>query len=121
MCKKSFTLATFVRHSISTLPENYYSFRSDIIEHQIAIGKGFFAYMPVINCIFRVDSPHSLHIDMPRACYTKKEIISEGMLGAGYPATVIVGNSWDSFEISIWFKGYIFQQTFRHIHKDLLS
>ena len=54
MCKKSFTIATFVRHSISKLPENYYSFPTDIIECQIAIGKGFFAYMPVINCIFWV-------------------------------------------------------------------
>jgi hypothetical protein len=25
-----------------------------IVEHQIAIGKGFLAYMPVNNCIFRV-------------------------------------------------------------------
>ncbi len=58
---------------------------------------------------------------MPRGCYTKKEITFEGMLGVGYLATVIMGKSWDSFEISICFKGYIFQQTFQHIHKDLLS
>ena len=55
MCRKSFAIATFVRHSISKLPENYYSFPTDIVEHQIAIGKGFSAYMPVINCIFRVN------------------------------------------------------------------
>ena len=49
MCRKSFTIATFVRHSISKLPENYYSFPTDIIEEQIALGKGFFAYTPVTN------------------------------------------------------------------------
>jgi hypothetical protein len=118
MCKKSFTLATFVRHSISTLPENYYSFHPDIIEHQIANGKGFFAYMPVIKRIFRVNS---LHIDMSRVYYKTKEITSQGILAAGYPATVIMGKSWDSFEVSIYFIGDIFQQTFQHIHKDLLS
>jgi hypothetical protein len=50
MCRKSFTVATFVKHSISKLPEHYYSFSTDIGEHQIAIGKGFSAHMPVINC-----------------------------------------------------------------------
>jgi hypothetical protein len=51
MCNKSFTIATVVRHSISKLPENYYLFPTDIIEEQIAIGKGYIAYVPVINCI----------------------------------------------------------------------
>ncbi len=54
MCRKSFTIATFVRHSIAKLPENYYSLPTGIIEYQIAIGKGFFAYMLLINCSFRV-------------------------------------------------------------------
>ena len=54
MCRKSFTIATFVRHSISKLPENYYSFPTGIMDYQIAIGKGFSAYMPVINRSFRV-------------------------------------------------------------------
>jgi len=55
MCRKSFTIATFVRHSIPKLPENYYPFPTDIIEKQIAIGKGFFAYTPVIKRSFRVN------------------------------------------------------------------
>jgi hypothetical protein len=50
-----FPIATFVRHSISKLPEHYYSFPTDIIEKHIAIGKGFFAYTPVINCSFPVN------------------------------------------------------------------
>jgi len=54
-------------------------------------------------------------------CYRKKEITFEGMLGVRYLATVIMGRSRVSFEISICFKGYIFQQTFQHIRKDLLS
>jgi hypothetical protein len=57
MCRKSFTFATFVRHSIPKLPENYYSFPTDIIEEQIAIGKGFSVYMPAIKCSFRVNKP----------------------------------------------------------------
>jgi hypothetical protein len=54
MCRKSFPLATFVSHSISKLPENYYSFPAGIKEYQIAIGKGFPAHMPAINRIFRL-------------------------------------------------------------------
>jgi hypothetical protein len=54
MCRKSFTIATFVRHSISKLPENYYLLPSGIIKCQIAIGKGFSAHMPVINRSVRV-------------------------------------------------------------------
>jgi hypothetical protein len=54
MCRKSFPLATFVRHSISRLPSKYYLFPKDIINNQIAIGKGFSAYMPLINCSFWV-------------------------------------------------------------------
>jgi hypothetical protein len=62
MCKKSFTLATFVRHSIPKVPENYYSLPAGIIEYQIAIGKGFPAYMPVINCSFRIKKNDGRHI-----------------------------------------------------------
>jgi hypothetical protein len=39
--QKSFPIATFVKHSISKLPEHYYSFTTDIIMVQIAIWKGF--------------------------------------------------------------------------------
>ena len=56
MCRKSFTLATFVRHSITRLPENYYSFPQEIGENQIAIGKGFSAYTPVIKYIYSINS-----------------------------------------------------------------
>jgi hypothetical protein len=52
MCRKSFTIATFVRHLISKLPENYYSLPAGIIENQIAIGKGFSAYTPLIKLQF---------------------------------------------------------------------
>ena len=55
ICRKSFPLATFVRHLIIRLPENCYSFPAAIIKKQIAIGKGFSAYIPVINCSFRVN------------------------------------------------------------------
>jgi hypothetical protein len=58
MCRKSFTVATFVRHSISKLPANTYSFHMDIIEHQIATGKGFSAHTPVINCIFQSNNTY---------------------------------------------------------------
>jgi len=61
MCRKSFTIATFVRHSISKLPDNYYSLPTGIIEYHIAIGKGFFAYMPVINRNFRVNARNLMH------------------------------------------------------------
>ncbi len=61
MCKKSFPIATFVKHSLSKLPEHYYSFPTDIIEEQIAIGKGFFAYTPVINSSFWVNDPDNVH------------------------------------------------------------
>jgi hypothetical protein len=54
MRRKSFPLATFVRHSIPILPNNYYSFPAGIKEYQIAIGKGFPAHTPVTNRIFRV-------------------------------------------------------------------
>jgi hypothetical protein len=54
MCKKRFPIATFVRHSISKLPENNYSFLTDIVVGHIAIGKGFFAYTPAIHCSFRI-------------------------------------------------------------------
>jgi hypothetical protein len=49
MCRKSFPIATFVRHSIFKLPPNYYSLPAGIVECCIAIGKGFSVYMPVIN------------------------------------------------------------------------
>jgi hypothetical protein len=39
---------------------NYYSLTMDIIEHQIAIGKGFYAYRPVIHRSFRVDEQNAL-------------------------------------------------------------
>jgi len=55
MCRKSFTLATFVRHTTSKLPDNYYSLPMDIIKNQIAIGKGYSAYMPVINNSVRIN------------------------------------------------------------------
>jgi len=59
MCRKSFPLATFVRHLIPILPENNYSFPSGIRENQIAIGKGFSAHMPVINRIPRINTTPS--------------------------------------------------------------
>jgi hypothetical protein len=62
MCRKSFTLATFVRRSIAKLPNNNYSFPKDIIQAQIAIGKGFSAYMPVINYSFQVNYSSTLMI-----------------------------------------------------------
>jgi hypothetical protein len=40
--KKSFPIATFVRHSISKLPEHYYALPIDNIKEHIAIWKGFF-------------------------------------------------------------------------------
>ena len=46
----------------SKLPENYYSFPAEIIDGQIAIGKGFSAYMPVINCSLRFDGNNGLLI-----------------------------------------------------------
>ena len=52
MCRKSFTVATFVRHSIPRVPEHYYSFPTDIIKNQIATGKGFFAYTPASPAVF---------------------------------------------------------------------
>lgn len=58
---------------------------------------------------------------MSCVCYTTREIAFEGMLGAGYLAMVTMRKSWEGFEIGSGFKGDIFQQTFRHIHKDLLS
>jgi hypothetical protein len=64
MCKKSFTVATFVRHSIFKLPENYYLLRKDISEHQIATGKGFFAHTPVINSSVRVNPTEPLFLSM---------------------------------------------------------
>jgi hypothetical protein len=45
--QKSFpiaTFATFVRHSISKLSDNYYSLPTGIIAEQIAIGKVFCIY-----------------------------------------------------------------------------
>jgi hypothetical protein len=60
MCRKSFTLATFVRHSISKLPENYYLLRNDISERQIANGKGISAYMPVINNSVRINPTNAI-------------------------------------------------------------
>jgi hypothetical protein len=55
MCRKNFIIATFVRHLIPKSPENYYSLPAGIIEGQIAIGKGFSAYTPLINCIIQVN------------------------------------------------------------------
>jgi hypothetical protein len=55
MCRKDFTIATFVRQWIPKLPENYYSLPAGIKGYQIASGKGFSSCMPVINCSFRVE------------------------------------------------------------------
>ena len=62
MCRKSLTIATFVRHSIYKLPENYYLLRKDISERQIANGKGFSAYMPVINSGVRINQTEHLFL-----------------------------------------------------------
>jgi hypothetical protein len=58
MCRKSFPIATFVRHSISKLPENYYSFPTGIMWYQIAIGIGFSVCMSAIKRSFRVKGGH---------------------------------------------------------------
>jgi hypothetical protein len=60
MCRKSFTFATFVRHSISKLPENYFIHSTVIVEHQIAIGKGFSAHTPVITHLFRINPKNAI-------------------------------------------------------------
>jgi hypothetical protein len=68
MCRKRFPIATVVRHSIPTLPQNYHSFPAGIIENQIAVWKGFSAYMPVINSFF----PVNLEKAMTKAGWNKK-------------------------------------------------
>jgi hypothetical protein len=54
----------YYRHLCKTfdfqITENYYSLPMNIIEHQIASGKGFYAYMPVVNPSFRVDEQNSV-------------------------------------------------------------
>jgi hypothetical protein len=66
MCRKRLTIATFVKHSIFKLPENDCSFPIYIIKEQIAICKGFFAFMPVINCSFQVNVPSPQSSPLPR-------------------------------------------------------
>jgi hypothetical protein len=55
MCRKSFTIATFVRHLQLKKPLRFHAEQIDFIKSQIAIWKGFSACMPDIKCIFRVD------------------------------------------------------------------
>jgi hypothetical protein len=68
MCRKSFPLATFVKHLISKVPQNYHSSATGIRENQIAIGKGFSAYMLVINSFF----PSNVEKAMTKAGWNKK-------------------------------------------------
>jgi hypothetical protein len=74
MYKKSFPIATFVRHSISKLPEDYSSLPIDNIKEHVAIWKGFFAYTPVIylnelggNYFFKKELRNMIVIPIVRA------------------------------------------------------
>jgi hypothetical protein len=55
MCRKSFTIATFIRHLQLKKPLCFHVEQKDFIKSQLTIWKGFSAYMPDIKYIFRVD------------------------------------------------------------------
>ncbi len=52
MCRKSFTSATFVRYLLTGKTVRFHSASMDLLKEQIAVGKGFSAYIPVIKYIF---------------------------------------------------------------------